>query len=103
MSSEPRWVNTSRSRRYSKMAKAPAKGKPAPAKNVVALKSQDQVPDYVRRQTTQGRGVATAAEDNLVPMIAVLSSTSRTRASTSRTPSPAPSWSGAWTRRSSTR
>ena len=30
------------------------------------------MPDYIRQQKTQGRGVSTAAEDNLVPMIAVL-------------------------------
>jgi hypothetical protein len=57
------------------MAKAPAKAK-APEKgkqNVVPLRpGDDQVPDYVRDQRGQGRGTSTAAEDNLVPMIAVL-------------------------------
>ena len=48
------------------MAKTPVKGK-----NVVALRPDDKVPDHIR-QKGQGRGTSKAAEDNLVPMIAVL-------------------------------
>jgi hypothetical protein len=58
------------------MAKTPVKKPPVRGRQeskVVALRpGNDQVPDYVRRQTKQGRGVSSAAEDNLVPMIAVL-------------------------------
>ena len=55
------------------MAKPTTKKPEETKKNVVPMyPGADQVPDYVRAQKQQGRGTSQKAEDNLVPMVAVL-------------------------------